>query len=492
MALAGTAQKPELDEVATLDRDDSAIFSGFLNTLENPDKVLRLEGGGDITTYDDIGRDSRVGANLRTRALAVIGKEWDVTAASDAAIDIRIADYVKQVFLTFAFDRARRAILCGGVLKGFSVAEIMWDYSAGDIFIKEMKFRAQRRFKFGMDESLRLLTADAPSEGINLTARYPRKFQLFCFGDEAETPYGVGLGRELYWPWWFKKNGIKFWLQFCERFGNPTPLGKYPRGTNAAGKATLMNALENIRNGATITIPEGMSIDLLQAATSGAVSTQSELTRFMNEEISICILGQSATTQGTQGKLGNDTAQENVREDLVKADADALSEALNTQVVRYLVDYQFPGHGRYPQLWIRAGGEADLKEKSEIDKNLKEVGVKFSRKYFMSTYGLDEDDFAIDADSGEGSTDFAEGDTPGQNALDQLADRLSAEAAEVLSGNEQLIQDAIMRADTFLQAEANLLELWPQLDTADLQDMLERGYLAARLGGQQAAGEDVL
>ena len=479
MSVEDAPQKPELDEVATLERDDSAIFNGFLNTLENPDKVLRLEAGGDITVYDDIGRESRIGSNLRTRSSAVIGKEWDVIPFSDDALDLKVADYVKNVFLSFPFDRARRAILRGGVLKGFGVSEIMWDYSEGDISINAMKFRAQRRFKFGMDESLLLMTADHPIDGLNLTALHPRKFQRFVFGDEAETPYGDGLGRELYWPWWFKKNGIKFWLQFCERFGNPTPMGKYPRGTDATGKATLMSALENIRTGATITIPEGMSIDLLEAAASGSISTQSELARFMNEEISICILGQSATTQGTAGKLGADTAQENVREDLVKADADALSESLNAQAVRWLVDYQFPRLRRYPQIWIRAGAEADLKEKSEVDKNLKEVGVRFSKKYFVGAYGLDSDDFEIaDQQPPKGEpAEFAEADTDDIDQLiaDELAD-WTPMVKPVIDPLEQLIN----QVDSLDELKGKLSELAGQQDMAPLTESLAAAMTKAR------------
>ncbi|WP_321532276.1 DUF935 family protein [uncultured Desulfuromonas sp.] len=492
MAVENAPQKPELDEVASLERDDQAIFNGFLNTLENPDKVLRLECGGDITVYDDIGRDSRVGTSLRTRAMAVVGKEWDVTPASDEALDMKIADYVKQVFLSFPFDRSRRGSLRGGVLKGFAVSEIMWDHSEGDTFISDMKVRAQRRFRYHIDSSLHLLTADNPIEGINLTANHPRKFQRYVFGDEVETPYGEGLGRELYWLWWFKKNGIKFWLKFCEKHAVPSIVGSYPRGADEAQKATLMAAMENIRNGALVTKPEGMLIDLFEAASTGAISTQRELVSYMDTEMTICILGQSGTTQGTPGKLGNDTAQENVREDLVKADADAMSEQLNAQAVRWLVDYQFPGHGRYPQLWIRAGAEADLKEKSEVDKNLKEVGVRFKKKYFVGTYGLDEDDFdVVDTTTGE-VAEFSEQATPGQDALDELADQLSVQASNALADNEALILKAITTADTWEDAFDNLLELYPDLDASDLQDLLERGWLAAQLGGRQAVTEDVL
>ncbi len=486
--------KPQTDEIASLERD-TGIFNGFLTVLENPDKVLRLECGGDITIYDDIGRDPRIGSNLRTRAQAVIGKEWEVIPYSDDKKDVDVAEYVKQVFQSFPFDMARRAILRGGVLKGFAVSEVMWDVSEGDVFIREMKHRAQRRFRFDLRGHLRLLTPEDSLDGIDLTTTHPRKFQTFCFGDEPETPYGVGLGRELYWPWWFKKNGIKFWLQFCERFGSPTAVGRYPNGATPDQKATLLNALDTMRSGSSIIIPDSMKADLIEAARSGSISTQAELVRYMDEEISICILGQTATTQGTPNKLGNETAQENVREDLVKADADALVEYLNAQVVRWLVDYQFPGLGRYPAMWIRAGEEADLNRMAERDKVLYEGGVRFKKSYFVGTYGLAEDEFEVaDPDASSPAKPGAEFATaepyPDQTAIDELADGLSDQELQAqMEGVLKPVLELIERGESFEEILAQLAEAYPDMDTSGIEEMLGRALFVSELWGRLNGGD---
>lgn len=475
---------PDTDEVATIERDDR-VFQGFLDTIENPDEVLRLECGGDITLYDTIGRDARIASNLRTRAQAVIGKEWAVTPYSDDAQDIKVAEYVKQVFLAFPFDTARRSILRGGVLKGFALSEVMWDVSEGDISIKRMQHRAQRRFKFGPDGSLRLMTADNPIEGINLTRQHPQKFQTFTFGDEPETPYGVGLGRELYWPWWFKKNGIKFWLQFCERFGSPTAIGRYPNNASSDKKATLMNALDTMRSNSSITIPEGMNIELLQQAASGSISTQSDLVRYMGDEVSICILGQTASTQGTAGKLGNEESQENVREDLVKSDADISSEWLTQQVVRWLVDYQFPGLERYPLFWIRAGDEADLNRMAERDKTLSETGVKFRKKYFVGAYDLNDDDFDLDEapkPNTKKTPEFAEGDQ--EDELEEISAAELADWQPLLKPVLDPVLRAIEEAKDFEDLQRRLAEIANDQQVEPLVTSLATASFKARALGE--------
>ena len=136
--------KPELNEIASA-ASDFDIFQGFMEQLPNPDEILRLEAGGDLRVYDNIGRDPRVSSNLGTRARAVVGKEWKMVPVSEDKKDVAVAEYVEQVFLGFPFDRARRSLLRGGTLKGFAVSEIMWDSSSGDTFITDMKYRHQRR-----------------------------------------------------------------------------------------------------------------------------------------------------------------------------------------------------------------------------------------------------------------------------------------------------------------------------------------------------------
>lgn len=392
--MADTVQAPEKQEIATLEKDVQ-LFAGYFQRLQNPDRVLQLEANGDLTIYDDIGRDPHVASVLRTRALAVIGKEWKILPVSERRRDTRVAEFVEQTFGGFPFDLSRRAILRGGVLKGFAVSEVMWEMSEGDYTIAAMRPRAQRRWCFEHDGSLRLLTRAAPYEGElvagpdRMSGPYPRKFQTFVFGDEAETPYGVGLGRELYWPWWFKKHGIKFWLIFADRFGQPTPWGRYPPGTPEAEQTNLLDALQALQTDAAIITPEGMSVELLEAARSSTIDCYETLCDFMNDEMSKSVLGQTATVSGTPGKLGQEDAQENVRLDLVDADGDALCEALNQQIVRWVVDLNFGPQSQYPEMWIQTEEAEDLNSLAERDERLAGL-VAIPTRYFRDTYNLPE------------------------------------------------------------------------------------------------------
>jgi phage gp29-like protein len=495
-------QKPITDEIASA-ATDFDIFQGFMTHLANPDKVLALECGGDITVYDDMSRDDRIGPSLRTRALAVIGREWEVTPFSDKAEDMLRAEYVKQVFLGFPFDRARRALLRGGTLKGFALSEVMWDYSEGDVFIKDMRHRNQRRFRFDLEGNILLITRDNPmGENVSTREGLPlRKFQHVTFGDEVETPYGVGLGRELYWPWWFKKNGIKFWLMFCDKFAGPTVKGEYPAGATEEQKNSLLSAAQAVHSNNAVIFPQGMSLSLLEAARSGSITTYKELVEYMDAAMTVVILGQTATTEGTPGALGNQDAQADVRGDLVKADADALSEALNSEngVVRWLVDYQFPGTKKYPQIWIKTEDEDDeLTVAGRDEKRSNAVaasGARLTPVYFKRRYNLEGDEIETTPqpppESGgvarQGAGDGISLAEPGNDptaTVSALTDRLGKAAAPQTDAWIDALKKRIGAAESIDELPEIILAAYPDMSVEALAGIVAEETMRAFMAGR--------
>lgn len=378
---------PILDEIATVEKD---IYQDYIGkTLLNPDKILKSESGGrGVEIYEDLLRDDKVGSTLQTRKLAVVGKEWEVIPASEKRADQKVADYVKEVLLGFDFDAARRALLSGLVI-GFKPAEVMWNYSEGQVWVKEIMGRASRRFVFDTSRRLRLLTLSNMIAGEELP---DRKFMVYTNVSDNGSPYGDGLGRILYWPVWFKKNAIKFWMVFADKFGSPTVIGKYPSGTTKAKQDELLDAIDAIQQEAAIKIPDNMVIELLEATRSGSITTYDALTGFMNRAIAQVILGQTLTSEiGDKGSYAASQTHEDVRQDYLKADADSLCLCINNSLIRWIVDYNYPAVSAYPKVWIRTEPEADLKPLVDRDSILvSQIGLPVTKKYFYDTYGIPE------------------------------------------------------------------------------------------------------
>lgn len=385
-------KKPEMQQIATAQNDITMNYIG--KVLLNPDPILSGEARQQgIKIFEDMLYEARVASEMQKRRLAVIGKEWDITPASDDAQDVKIAEFVKEVFENFSHDRGRQALL-SGIVTGFKPGEIMWEYSEGDIWVKEIKGVSPRRFVFDLEGKLRLLTYKDMIQGEELP---DRKFMVLTNPSDNGSPYGDGLGRSLYWPIWFKKNGVKFWAVFLDKFGQPTPWGKYPPGTTEADQTKLLDSIKAMQTDQAIITPENMSVELLEAARASSVDSYDKWEKFWNDAITFIILGQSATTEGTPGKLGEETARSDIRQEIVKADADLLCECENETLIKWLVDYNFAAFAgssrslRYPKIWIRTDPEQDLKPLAERDRILiKEIGVPTPVSYIRDTYGIPE------------------------------------------------------------------------------------------------------
>jgi|Deesub1362B_J571_1020462.scaffolds.fasta_scaffold00374_28 phage gp29-like protein len=374
-------EKPITDEIAGAEKD---IFGDYLgSTLRNPDKTLRSQGKG-LQLYEDLLRDPQVRACLQSRRLAVVGRQWEVLPASDRAEDVRVAEFVRQALRSFDFDEARYVLL-GGIVLGFKVSEVMWEYSEGSVWVREMIGRSSRRFAFDRRRRLRLLT---PKDMLRGELLPERKFVIFRYGAESGSPYGEGLGTSLYWPVWFKKNAIKFWLIFAEKFGSPTVLGKYPPGTPREQQEALLQALQAIQQETAIKIPETMKVELLEAQRRGATDTYQALCAFMNAEIAKCILGQTLTTEVPErGSYAAARTHDVVRREYVKADAELLCNQLNRQLIRWLVEFNFPEAKRFPKLRIKTE-QPNLLELAHRDERLLRMGLPIPRRYFYETYGV--------------------------------------------------------------------------------------------------------
>ncbi len=478
----------ETDEIAIATKDID-IFEGWLGRMENPDPTLRNEAKGKgLKLYDEVDADAHAGSVLQTRYLAVTGCEWEIIPADESAKSTEIAKFVGEAIGGFNFRQASQELL-QAFLYGYYVAEVMWTVKNGKVVPKKMYAKHPRRFCFSVDRELRLLTKDNMIQGEPLPKH---KFIVFSYGS-SDNPYGKGLGQKLWWPVWFKKNGIKFWLTFLDRFGQPTPIGKYPSGADSKQKATLLEAIESIRTETGLIVPDSMMVELLESSRSGRV-TYETICEYMDKQTSKAVLGQTATTEGTPGKLGNENAQNEVRQDILDADGALYSECLNETLIPWIVDFNYWGVSKYPKLQIRTEPEKELKDLADRDRILvREIGLPVEKEYFYNTYNIPKPEKGelVQPSSDKPAPEFSEKIkkvfTPEQQALENLADTAINQVD--LSGNEQKILEAVEKASSYEEAIENILELYPDMDMTSLQETMEQTLLSSEMMGRKVAAD---
>lgn len=492
------SKKPVLNEIATVNRDP--LFMDYIGrTLLNPDKTLKSEGGGKgIELYEDLMRDPEIRQAMQTRRLAITGREWEVIPVSDRRQDQKIAEFVTKALKRCNFDNSRKALLSAIVL-GFKVAEIIWEYAEGSIWIKQIIGKPSRRFTFDLQNNLRMLTIKNMIEGEELPQR---KFQVFSWGSDNGSPFGFGLGSSLYWLDWFGKNSLKFWMIFADKFGSPTAIGKYPPGTQKDQQDALMSALEAIQQESAIKIPDTMVIELLEAARTGSVDTYERLCNYLDTKKTKLILGQTLTSEvGDKGSYAASQTHNDVRKEIVKADADELCESLNGQLIKWLVDYNFPGVTEYPQVWVRTEDEEDLKPLAERDQILVNIGVPVTKKYFYDTYGIPEpkegEETVSAPNVGAGlkpaqgiDQQFAEGKpfTPDQQAIEDLKNSTVENWEEMLQPMIEPIMQMIEDSSTLDEVKAKIMEAYGIMDDSKVADLLAKAMFNADAFGRLNAG----
>jgi len=519
--------QPVTDEIATTQKDID-LFTGWLNRLENPDPTLRTEAKGKgLKLYDEVDRDPHAGSVLQTRYLAVVGKEWDVTPPEGSGSEEKnqeIADYVKATLKDTNFQQATQELL-QAILYGYYVAEVMWKVKGGSIGISKIRAKHPRRFLFTQDRAPRLLTRENMIEGESLPSR---KFIIFSYGS-SDNPYGKGLGQKLWWPVWFKKHGIKFWLIFLEKFGMPTAVGKYPPGTDTDQQQSLLDAIDAIQNETGVKIPDTMAIDLLEASRQGKV-TYETLCEYMDKQISKAVVGQTATTEGTPGKLGAEEAQNEVRNDIIEADATLLQELYNETLIPWIVDYNFPGVVDYPVFAIRVEEEGDLKPLADRDKVLADIGLPMPKRYFYETYGIPEPEEGEDVLGGEqgklfeyhlkygavtrnqvlerlGLPPVPGGDKPlqpiaaptpdfaelpeGQRPVEGLVDTSTMMAEKAMKGLTDPVRKIVTEAKSLEDIRDKLFATYADMDPKSLQSLLAQAIFVAELHGRAAAEDQM-
>lgn len=254
------------------------------------------------------------------------------------------------------------------------------------LFPVALRSRHPRRFVFDTAGGLKLLTPAEPLVGEDLP---PHKFLVFAPYGRCEDPYGLPALRSVWWLAYFKRQVLRFWVMFAEKFGTPTTVLKHPLGATEREKAAYRRIIGSIQQETGLIVPEGVELALLEAQRSGTVQTYSDLLRFCNEEMSKALVGQTLTAEATErGARSLGEVHLAVRQDIVRQDAQALEALINGQLVRWIVDLNFPpAQRRYPRWQLSPPQQDDLALQLSIDEFFLRQGLALDETELYARYG---------------------------------------------------------------------------------------------------------
>jgi len=354
--------------------------------------------------------------------------------------------------------------------------------------------------------SIRLLDEADAFEGLPLQ---PYKFCVHVPLLKTGLPIRGGLARLAAWAYLFKNYTLKDWVAFAEVFGMPMRVGKYGASATEAEINILKTAVANLGSDAAAVIPESMIIDFVEAQKTGSVQVYKDLAEYLDNQVSKGVLGQTASSSGTLGKLGDEKLQSEVRDDIRDDDAGQLAQTLNRDLVKPFIDLNFGPQENYPELRLAAPDAEDVAALVDALDKLVPLGLKVEQSVIRDKLGLPDPDpkaapeellgaippgppvvkeggTAANREETALTTEF----TPEQQALENLAERAISAAALALAENERLIVEAVMGSSSFEEAMQKVMELYPAMNMDRLASILEAALIGAQGFGRFTAAEE--
>lgn len=454
-------------------------------------------------------KDLHYRAQLGTRKLACASLPLVVEAASDAAPDQKAADLVRELLQQEETEDMLVDVL-DGLGKGFSVCEILWDTSGKTWMPSQILWRDPRWFAFDLADG-RTVKLKETSGPVDLP---PYKFIVHRPKLKSGLPIRGGLARAAAWSYLFANYGMKDWVAFCELFGQPLRLGKYPAGASEEQIAVLERAVRNIGSDAAAVVPDGMIIEFVKAEVSGSSDLYEKLLSYLDSRVTLAVLGQNLTsgqTQGGGGSFALGKVHNQVRMDLMRSDARQLMATIKRDLVRPHIDLNLGPQAQYPKVRLQIDEPEDLQALTNALKELVPLGLEVEQSVVRDKLGLPDpgkgkdvkllgapkpplqpppvppDQAAASAQVCPGcGASHAQG-APGPDALDRLADQALADWIPQLQPLAAPLIQAIQTATTYEELQAALIAAAPTMDPGTLAQHLAEASFVASLAGNTGA-----
>lgn len=476
-------------------------FWGMFNYLPDPDETL-LKLGLDMTVYRQLLTDSHVWACYSSRKAAVQSCEWDIREKQGGSkrAGKNAVRLIEDIMDNLDMDQILTDMLDAPFF-GMSPLEIVWKAAGGRWIPERIEGKPPEWFVFSMKNELRFLSSLHQLEGEELPAM---KFLLARHHASYRNPYGERLAARCFWPVAFKKGGMKYWSIFTEKFGMPWVVGRVPRMTSETDRAALLANLVTMVQDAVAVINDDESIEFLEEkGKTGTAGIYSELIDTCNKEISKAVLGQTATTEGTPGKLGEEKGQVETKEDLIEKDKRMIASQMNL-FIKWTTQMNL-GNALDAPVFVWQEEEDIQADRAERDSKLSTQGARFTKSYYVRAYGFEESDLEVrevtDADmfgrtplpgNVENTTTTGFTEKTAQDLFSQAeADKISSEAS--IASQQAIVKllepvlSQISTAKSFDEVGEILYRVYPDLDSSTFQDLLARAMFASAATGYAAA-----
>jgi len=388
--MAAITSKAMTSDLATRDRFD--LTKTYTNFLPDPDKIL-IENEYDYEIYRDLLLDPHLMATIQQRKMQVMQLEYELQQSAEGDANSKLQKELEQVFESFDMNDLISEIM-DAIFFGYSVVELTWKKDGKILRPDKITGKPQEWFIFDKFNELRLRKYNHGfylyEEGEKLP---PYKFVLTQHKPTFTNPYGEKILSRCYWPVTLKKGGIEYWQLMMERYGMPYLIGRYPNTFTATQKTEFLDQLKQMVVDNITIFDEALGIELKESPQFDIGQLYENLVKYHNREISKAVLTVTLTTEIEKtGSYKAGEVHKEMLQFLGESDRKLVESSLN-KIIDYYCELNY-GNIERPKIKL-LDKEKVIEESVDRDKVLSDMGVKFSKEYFIKRYKLAEGDFNL-------------------------------------------------------------------------------------------------
>lgn len=272
---------------------------------------------------------------------------------------------------------------------GYDVAEMIWDLSGQYRRVRSIVSKPIEWFEITNHDVLYYPNNTLTPIVISNQDNFIYKYLISIHEPTYKNPKGKALLSRVYWLWYFKTNGWRFWSKYLERFGSPLIIGKSDAQTQD-DMTKFASVLLSAHNSGVIAVGNGDDVQIAQPSDTGNAFMLYDTA--VKKRITIYLLGQTLTS-GTDngGTYGQGKIHQAQQEIIFNSDR----EHARTSVQRFIDIICHTNGMQAPRFeWISDVGLQQ--ERASRDLVLHHQGVRFTKSYYADMYDLEDEHFWLD------------------------------------------------------------------------------------------------
>ena len=331
-------------------------------------------------------RNWDIAGAFEQRAAALQGCQWVIDPGGDSEVDRQAAAaFAKALESAGAFNQLDSfydliSHLEQAVILPFAAAEIVWSEGGGLAGFSNLE---AHHFTLRDSFTPRLVCDEFPSGMPEDEAR--NRFIFHQFRKKSD-PARSGMIRVLAWLHCFQNWPLKDLFSFIERFGMPFVIAKVDQNAWENERQILHSLIRNFGPSGGGVFTKATELQLLNASNTGSDNVYFKALEFTHNAIYTLLVGQLASSGDSSG-MSNGTAQSEVRQDILEADARSIESAVRSAIAAPWTAFHFKG-AAVPKLHFQVDPPEDQMLLANVVNTLSQAGFKADPAELSDRFGM--------------------------------------------------------------------------------------------------------